>query len=581
MEPLADFAQLQLHFVDQVQWRYEVIRPIVLFDDRTAAQRAVETHTHPETVRKLTRRFRQQGTLGLLPEHTEIIRPSRSQQVPAEVVEELARLKARYDGFQFRELARIIHYKCNYRLDDKTIKKLWQQSSVPVQGELPLDTYHSHPHRYQARLQVIKLYYQGWNRSSISAVLHVSRPTVALWIRRFEAEHFAGLEDKSRAPTSPARKVWLPLMIEVYHLQKRHPDAGRFRIWSLLDRDEVSVRTVGRVMALNKQVYDDIPHVARQRAKKLAQPHPYKASYPHQYWFIDGRQMDFALDGVKWWSIILLDGYSRTMLAGAIAPTEASWVTLMVLYTACLRYGAPAYLISDSGGAFTSYEVTAVLKRLQIEPNPLLSTHGESYKNLMETHFNIQRRLYDYQFSLTTTPVEFEQAHQAFMATYNTTAHEGLLQDGFHPPIPLQVLGEAKGRRYTPEELSRRFSRALFPRTTNQHGCVTLHSYHFYVEAGLPKTRVLLWVYGEQLRAILDHVVLAEYRCRYDWRDQHVKDIRDGVFYPTRFASPQGALIPLTPHESLIVYRPKSPGYPVQRSLPIQQLWLFELLQPA
>jgi hypothetical protein len=45
------------------------------------------------------------------------------------------------------------------------------------------------------------------------------------------------------------------------------------------------------------------------------------------------------------------------------------------------------------------------------------STHGESYKNLMETHFNIQRRLYDYPFSLTTTPVEFEQTHQAFMAT--------------------------------------------------------------------------------------------------------------------------------------------------------------------
>ena len=44
----------------------------------------------------------------------------------------------------------------------------------------------------------------------------------------------------------------------------------------------------------------------------------------------------------------------------------------------------------------------------------------------METHFNIQRRLYDYQFFLTTTPAEFEQAHQTFMETYNTTAHEGL-----------------------------------------------------------------------------------------------------------------------------------------------------------
>src|SRR5262245_43815462 len=229
MDSLADFAQLQLHFVDQIQWRYEVIRPLVLFDDRTAAQRAVETHPHPETVRKLTRRFRQQGTLGLFPAHTEILSPSRGQQVPDAVVAELARLKARYDGFQFRELARIIQYKCNERIDDKTVKKLWQQSSEPVQGELPLGTYHSHPQRYDARLQVIQLYYQGWNKLSISRLLQVSRPTVDLWIRRFEAEHFAGLEDKSRTPHAPPRKVWFPLMVEVYHLQKRHPDAGRFR----------------------------------------------------------------------------------------------------------------------------------------------------------------------------------------------------------------------------------------------------------------------------------------------------------------------------------------------------------------
>src|ERR671915_2480820 len=37
MEPMPDFAQLQLHFVDHIQGRYEVIRPGVLFADRTAA----------------------------------------------------------------------------------------------------------------------------------------------------------------------------------------------------------------------------------------------------------------------------------------------------------------------------------------------------------------------------------------------------------------------------------------------------------------------------------------------------------------------------------------------------------------
>jgi hypothetical protein len=35
-----EFAQLQLQFVDQIQWCCEVIRPVALFADRTARQRA-------------------------------------------------------------------------------------------------------------------------------------------------------------------------------------------------------------------------------------------------------------------------------------------------------------------------------------------------------------------------------------------------------------------------------------------------------------------------------------------------------------------------------------------------------------
>jgi hypothetical protein len=63
-------------------------------------------------------------------------------------------------------------------------------------------------------------------------------------------------------------------MVEVSHWHQRQPDAGRFWSWSLLDRDDSAGRTVGRIMALNKPGYDDIPHVARQRRKKPAHPHP-------------------------------------------------------------------------------------------------------------------------------------------------------------------------------------------------------------------------------------------------------------------------------------------------------------------
>ena len=84
-----DDPQLPLH--DVIQQRYELIRPLVLWQDRTARQRAQETDTHPETVGALTRRFEAQG-LQVLP-------VGRRRRVPDEVVEELQRLTGLYDGF--------------------------------------------------------------------------------------------------------------------------------------------------------------------------------------------------------------------------------------------------------------------------------------------------------------------------------------------------------------------------------------------------------------------------------------------------------------------------------------------------
>lgn len=101
------------------------------------------------------------------------------------------------------------------------------------------------------------------------------------------------------------------------------------------------------------------------------------------------------------------------------------------------------------------------------------------------------------------------------------------------------------------------------------------------MEQGLPKTRELLWVYGEQLRAVFENVVLAEYHCRYDLRAHKVTDIRDGVFHQTQFASPQGSLIPLTPQEALVLYRPKAAMRQARLPFPAEQLWLFELIQSA
>src|SRR6266581_8928373 len=87
----SDVDDPQLPLNDPTQYRYELIRPLVLFQDRTAQQRAQETATHPDTVGTLKRRFEAQGMLGLLPATIEVIPARRRRRVPAEVVQELQR----------------------------------------------------------------------------------------------------------------------------------------------------------------------------------------------------------------------------------------------------------------------------------------------------------------------------------------------------------------------------------------------------------------------------------------------------------------------------------------------------------
>jgi hypothetical protein len=69
-------------------------------------------------------------------------------------------VKALYDAFHYRELARILFITFGTPIDHKTVKTLWQESPIACQGYLALWDYHAQPDRYQVRLQVIQLYYR-------------------------------------------------------------------------------------------------------------------------------------------------------------------------------------------------------------------------------------------------------------------------------------------------------------------------------------------------------------------------------------------------------------------------------------
>jgi hypothetical protein len=121
----------------------------------------------------------------------------------------------------------------------------------------------------------------------------------------------------------------------------------------------------------------------------------------------------------------------------------------------------------------------------------------------------------------------------------------GRVRRGDRPPV-------------SPDELARKCAHVLVPRPTNRYGCVTWQRDHCSGAQGAPQTPVWLWVYGNAVRVVYDNVLLAAYHGHDDRRTGKVTDIRDGTFYPTRFAScpQQGSLIPFTPQASLVLYRP-------------------------
>ena len=310
MLPLPDCDQLPERCREPMPRRSALLRPWVRFHERPATQRAEATHTPPATVGTLQRRCAPQGMLGLVPDAVEVVPSGARPRVSDAVMQALQRLQGLDDGFPSRERARIISDTLADRLGDHTVTRLWPQRPGTSPPQLPLRDSHRYPARAHARFAVIQLSVQGGSTTRISRFLPVSRPPINAGMDRCERDPFA--------------------------LVERGGDRG-FRMGSVRGHTDRSVRPVARIMAVNRQVDDALPHVGRKRTKTAPQRQPFKASGAQASWCMDGRMMAFACDGVQGGSLIGLDGSARPRLAGAVAPPEASWGALTVLSSAWRR----------------------------------------------------------------------------------------------------------------------------------------------------------------------------------------------------------------------------------------------------
>jgi transposase InsO family protein len=111
---------------------------------------------------------------------------------------------------------------------------------------------------------------------------------------------------------------------------------------------------------------------------------PYHPYYCHQYWFIDIRYL-VKFEG-KWiYSICIIEGVSRTIVAGMASRYQDEIAILQLLHAAFSDYGLPWGIVSDNGSVFTAEAFLRVLDGLEIQPCPIEA--GQAWQNLIEIVF--------------------------------------------------------------------------------------------------------------------------------------------------------------------------------------------------
>lgn len=547
MQQEEPFSQLHLKFTDPIQVDYEVIRPIVLYS-QSVNSRSEETEMPRTTVREKAKRFVIEGMVGLVDQRAEAV-GGREIGYPDPIAKYIVYLKHLYPPIHYREIVRIIGKKFGYETNHGKVKRFLERHPVTVQLELELTYFHEFEDAYEARWTVVRMYYEGWNKKSIAAVLRLSRKHVITIIQAFEEDGFVGLEDKRTRPENhPDNQMTLPFMEQVFQAQLEYPDAGRFRIHGILEQemgeDVPSESTVGRAMAHNR-FWRGAPHPLGQdevEADKEPAELPYEPLYHHQYWFIDIRYL-VKLDGEWVYSLCIIEGVSRAILAGMVSRYQDELSILQLLHAAFGDFGLPWGIVSDNASVFTAEAFMRVLEGLEIEPCPIES--GQSWQHLIETQFNVQRRLVDAKFMQAETFAEIEDIHAAFIQLFNTTRHWAHRDRTDGRLTPIAVLDGRLGRSVTLEQLQQVFRHLQFSRVVNRHGNISIHRFYIYAERGLTRRRVSVWFYEDRLHVEYKQTLLARYHYHLERDSTKISTISHPKIYRTPYASPQLELLEL------------------------------------
>lgn len=510
-ESTDDWKQLELLVGWPEQARYELIRPIVLFDV-PPAERARETGVASErTLYRRAARFEAEGMESLFDAPA-----AKRRRLPPSLRRLIVDLKAEHPALSLGEIANVCYVCSGRRPSKSTVKRVLREEPTPLRILRRFEPYHEIGDPEERRAAVVALHSEGWAPRSIAGYLRAHRSTIYRVLRRWVEEGVDGLDDRPRGRPAGVRKVDLKAIDAVRRLQE-NPGLGAFRVHAALAQMGIhlSPATAGRILALNRKLYGlEKPKGPSSEAREM----PFASRRRHEYWTADVRYMNDHRLGGRIYVVSVLENHSRAILASSVSRTQDLSSFLSVLYRAVEEYGSPEALVTDGGSIFRANRARAVYGALKIAKHEI--ERRQPWQSYIETAFNVQRRMADWHFAKAKIWAELVAAHERFVEDYNAQPHfaHGARPDGRRSPS--EVLGWVPGVvRYRPEELERAFFAARFSRVLDPLGYIRFRDWRIYGEEGLAKREAAIWLHEKTLT--LEHAgqALSRYDVEYAPRD--------------------------------------------------------------
>jgi putative transposase len=206
----------------------------------------------------------------------------------------------------------------------------------------------------------------GANISQLCREHSVSRTNGYKWIRRFQAEGQAGLDDKSRRPRTISG-VDGESVLRIIELRRRYPKWGAKKLHQILlrspDRVEVpSAKTIARVL---DRAGEPRVRKPRRRLRVVLREHqPLVANAPNDVWTVDFKGWWRTRDGRRFEPLTVRDAFSRYVLCLEMLGSSRADIVKPAFERLFESCGLPRVIRVDNGSPFACTSAPAGLSQL-------------------------------------------------------------------------------------------------------------------------------------------------------------------------------------------------------------------------